>query len=387
MSDRSAPAITAIATRVPGDPHDQLGIAERMIALHGLDRRDARRLRGFYLRTRIDARHSVLTDDWTRATARAFFVPGGRAPSTAARMAVFAREAPPLAGAAAHALLARSGASGGALDPREVDHLIVVSCTGFVAPGLDVLLVRDLRLRADVGRSVVGFQGCHAGLAALRLAADITRARASARVLIVCVELSTIHFQHALTTSNLLANALFGDGAAAVLVDGAGVSRGPGPALEIAATETYLLPDGASDMRWEVGDEGFTLALSDRLPALLRCEVGAVVGGAREGHWAVHPGGAAILDAIEAGLALDPRALAPSRDVLRRVGNLSSPTVYAVMEQVLATAGRSDGEHMTAMAFGPGLTVELARLRVRRDGEEEACVHGRISRHAVVGSS
>jgi predicted naringenin-chalcone synthase len=393
------PRITRIATALPGARHDQLGIAERMASLHGMDARGARRLRAYYQKTRIAARYSVLPRDWTRADGGAFFRPG-EVPSTAARMEVFASEAPALAERAAARIFDGAGDSTGrgrAPRPADVDHLVVVSCTGFLAPGLDVLLLRRLGLRSEIGRTLVGFQGCHAGLSALRLARDIASAHPARSVLIVAVELSTLHFQYEPTRANLLANALFGDGAAAVLVDGAEVVRPPGTALEIASTETHLLPEGGEDMRWSVGDRGFTLALSERLPGILERHVRGLF--APEGAaWAVHPGGATILDAVGRGLSLDEGALADARATLRDAGNLSSATIFFVLERMwraLATgrAAVPRGEGAThgrivALAFGPGLTLEIARLSTRtRTKDDDAWLPGTTSRYAATSGS
>lgn len=393
MDESQAPRVTRIATAVPGEPHDQLGIAERMAVLHGMDTRGARRLRAYHHRTRIASRHSVLAHDWTRADGRAFFRPGV-SPSTGARMKVFAQEAPRLAERAAAGIFERTAKAPGPADtrpphPEEIDHLIVVSCTGFLAPGLDVSLVRRLGLRADVGRTLIGFQGCHAGLSALRLAHDITTADPRRSVLIVAVELSTLHFQYEATPENLLANALFADGAAAVLVDGAAVERPSGSAFRLASVETRLLPEGGDDMRWSVGDRGFTLDLSDRLPDLIARHVCAIDAGcASPSAWAVHPGGAAILDAVEGALGLNADALGDARATLRRYGNLSSATIFFVLARMQRTGLPAD-RRVVALAFGPGLTIEIARLSTPTRGNEdgEAWRSGPISRHAATSRS
>jgi predicted naringenin-chalcone synthase len=317
-------------------------------------------------------------------------------------MAVFAREAPRLVETAARELFGSPALGGRVPRPVDVDHVIVVSCTGFVAPGLDVALIRRLGLRPDVGRTLVGFQGCQAGLSALRLAEALATADPTRSVLIVAVELSTLHFQYKPTDANLMANALFGDGAAAVLVDGYEVARGAGVHLRIDETSTHLLPEGESDMRWCVGDHGFTLALSDRLPRILERHAPMLLeprGGA-DGYdriWAVHPGGGAILDAVARALRLDDRALDVARAALRDHGNLSSATIFFVLErmmrelaapQVVTARDAGCGVPMTALAFGPGLTIETARLtaHVQRE-DDERCTRGPIYPHAATSES
>jgi len=371
--------LTEIATAVPGSPHDQAEIASLLVEWHGLEADRARRLRALFRTSGIRTRHSCLTAEWYgEAAARS------RPRGTRERLGVYERAAPELAERAVRALF--DGAPG--VDPRSIDHVFLVSCTGMMAPGIDVELTRRLPLRADVGRSVIGFQGCQGGLTALRLADGLCRAAPQSRCLVVCVELCSLHFQSEPTDENFLGNALFADGAAAVLVEGASSaphSRG----LRIDATRTLLVPGDASAMRWIVGDAGFELRLSAELPRLIGTSVRQafedfVLPGAGEVSWAVHPGGPAILDAVERAFELAPEALGSSREVLRRYGNMSSPTVFFVLEHVMASrrnaestvVGSGQGPAATpaigtpiggarpivAMSFGPGLSVEAVRL-------------------------
>jgi predicted naringenin-chalcone synthase len=340
-----------------------------MTALHGLEGSARRRLGVLYRRSGIEHRYSCLERDFRDEMEDALFVPCHRSepPGTAARMRVYAREAPALAERAARNLLSRPGSP----PPPTIDHLLVVSCTGFSAPGVDVQLARSLGLRADVGRAVIGFHGCQGGLSALRLADLICRARPRSRVLIVCVELCTLHFQHEPTEENLLANALFADGAAAVLVTGR--PEGEGPCLQVVAAASALHTGAGEEMRWEIGDHGFHLHLSALLPRVLGYGMRDLVVGAlgldpaeihARASWAVHPGGVAILDAIAAAFELPPDALRVSRQVLRAYGNMSSATIYFVLARLMEELepGFEDG---FALAFGPGLSVEAARLRRR----------------------
>jgi alpha-pyrone synthase len=341
-----------------------------MIPLHGLDEDRARRLRTLYKHSRIDTRHSCLADvgrSWQEFT---FFPrhPQLRPPPpTSRRMQAYREHAPVLARAACEDLLRQAGA----VSPGAIDHLFVVSCTGFFAPGLDVLLTHDLRLRADVGRTLIGFQGCQGGLTALRLAERLCRADPRSSALIVCVELCTLHFQNDPTEENLLANALFADGAAAILVSGAEVPRASGAAeLRLERTATLLHPDSLEEMVWTVGDTGFELKLSAMIPRLLAGNVPALIGeilgpewtALRDtGIWAIHPGGSAILDGLQKALGLHPDRLAASREVLRSFGNMSSATIHFVLRKVLDDPGLTGPG--VALSFGPGLTVEAARLR------------------------
>ena len=222
------PAILGIGTAVPPFSYRQVDLVDWMATAHRFPPAGARALRRIYDRTRIETRHSCLADYGRSAPDFDFFPrnPGLEPPpSTGARLEVYCREAPRLAERACRDLFAGPGMP----SPQEVDHVIAVTCTGFSAPGLDVAVVDALGLRPDVGRTVVGFQGCQGGLTALRLADAICRARPGGSVLIVCVELCTLHFRTDPSEENLLANALFSDGAAAVLVGPASL-RGHGPA-------------------------------------------------------------------------------------------------------------------------------------------------------------
>jgi predicted naringenin-chalcone synthase len=275
----------------------------------------------------------------------------GPLPTTAARMEIYAREAPALALAAVSRLQA-------AVSLRGVTHLIVASCTGFVAPGIDQILAAELGLGGDVERTLVGFMGCYAAVSSLRLAHHMVRSQPEARVLVVTVELSSLHLQEESDVERLLAALQFGDGASASLVSaephGFAISR------PFAAT----LPDSERLIQWGIGDHGFVMELSGEVPGriagALRDEAvrEAVLGGEVPeafDAWAVHAGGRSVLDAVEHGLGLAPDALEASREVLHRYGNMSSSTLPFVIETLLADPGKRRG---IAMAFGPGLAAE-----------------------------
>ena len=276
-------------------------------------------------------------------------------PGTGARMRLYAEAAPKLALAAVADLEAKAPLGG-------LTHLVVASCTGFVAPGIDQLIAAALGLE-DVERTLVGFMGCYAAVSSLRLAHHIVRSRPEARVLVVTVELSTLHLQDERRLEPLLAMLQFGDGATASLVtaDPAGF----GMADPFAAT----LPDSAELIRWDVGDQGFAMTLSGEVPGriaeVLRDEgfrarllAGADI--AEIDSWAVHAGGRSVLDAVEHGLVLPQGALAESRDVLARFGNMSSSTLPFVLADQLDKPERRRG---VALAFGPGLAAEGFHFR------------------------
>ncbi len=275
----------------------------------------------------------------------------GVLPTTAARMELYAEAAPRLALDAVTRLNAVTAIAG-------ITHLIVASCTGFVAPGIDQIIAAELGLPGDVERTLVGFMGCYAAVSALRLAHHIVRSEDAARVLVVTVELSTLHLQEEAGIEPLLAMLQFGDGAAAALVsaDPAGFA--------IKRPFAATLAESSELIRWTIGDAGFVMRLSGEVPgriaeALRDPAVRKAMLGEAEPRdydgWAVHAGGRSVLDAVEHGLDLPPDALAESRGVLARYGNMSSSTLPFVLADMLANPERRRG---VALAFGPGLAAE-----------------------------
>jgi alpha-pyrone synthase len=275
----------------------------------------------------------------------------GPLPTTGARMAIYAQAAPRLA-------LEAIGKLNGVVALAGITHLIVASCTGFVAPGIDQIIAAELGLGGHVERTLVGFMGCYAAVSSLRLAHHIVRSEPEARVLVVTVELSSLHLQYEEDVERLLAALQFGDGATASLV----TAEPSGFALSRPFAAT--LPDSNDLIRWRVGDHGFVMHLSGEVPG----RIGEALRdrGVREAmlgneppeafdSWAVHAGGRSVLDSVETGLGLPREALAQSRQVLARYGNMSSSTLPFVLERLLADPARRRG---IALAFGPGLAAE-----------------------------
>jgi predicted naringenin-chalcone synthase len=289
------------------------------------------------------------------------FLPTGEVddagPSTRQRMARYAKEAPPLAHRAASQALAQAGDSS-----QAITHLVTVSCTGFGAPGVDISLFKSLKLRPTVQRIHVGFMGCHGALNGLRVAHSITGADPDAQVLLCAVELCSLHFHYGWDPKKVVANALFADGAAAVV----GTGTGPGDAWRVAATGSCLLPDTEYAMTWNIGDHGFEMTLSTRVPNLIGEYLRPWLEEWLEQHgvalndvasWAIHPGGPRILNAIERPLELDEQVTAVSREVLSSHGNMSSPTVLFILDRMRA---RQAPRPCVALGFGPGLVAEAA---------------------------
>lgn len=325
-----------------------------------------------YQQAGLQTRHLVLGDavvrdvlQGTRDSGSAF-LPTGRdddhGPTTAERMRHYAEEALPLAEQACREALARAE-----LTARGVTHLVTVSCTGFHAPGVDVGLIKVLGLPATVERTHVGYMGCHGALNGLRVARALGSAEPEARVLLCAVELCSLHYHYGWDPQKMVANALFADGAAAVV--GASGAAVPARAWRLAATGAHLFPDSEAAMTWTIGDHGFEMTLSKRVPELIAAHLRPWLEGWLRQHalrldevgsWAVHPGGPRILDAVEDALDLPGAALAASRQVLAACGNMSSPTVLFILDR-LRRAGAP--RPCVALGFGPGLHAEAALFR------------------------
>lgn len=283
-------------------------------------------------------------------------------PGTRRRLEIYEREAPGLAARVARLALDDAG-----IGPEVVDQLLIVTCTGFMAPGLDVTLVRDLGLRRDVGRTQVGFMGCHGAFVGLRQAAALTSVSPASTALVVALELCSLHFQYGWHPDRIVANALFADGAAAAVVRGPETRKGEG-GLTLEAHASWLADASEDAMTWHIGDHGFTMTLSPTVPERIREGLRGQVEPWLGTHglalddvatWAVHPGGPRILTAVAQALDLTDGALAVSRSVLADHGNMSSPTILFILQRLRR-------EHAprpwVALAFGPGLTTEAALL-------------------------
>ena len=253
-----------------------------------------------------------------------------------------------------------------------ITHLVTVSCTGMYAPGLDIELVQALGLQGSVKRTCINFMGCYAAVNALKLADACCRADVHARVLIVSVELCTLHFLKSPKKDGVVSNALFGDGAAAALVQARPATTGP--SLALAVFHCGLEPDGREDMAWHITDVGFEMTLSSYVPKLIQRGIGHLTEGllanlpvqrADIRHYAIHPGGRRILEVIEKELGLTHVDNCHAYQVLRDYGNMSSATVLFVLRDLLRTLTPAQaGEGVLSFAFGPGLTLEAMLLQI-----------------------
>ncbi len=280
-------------------------------------------------------------------------------PRTSDRMSIYVQRAAPLALAASGAALSDAG-----IAAAEITHLVTASCTGFSAPGWDLDLVERLGLPRTVLRTNVGFMGCHAAINTLRVADAFCRADPSARVLVCCTEICSIHFKYGASPDQVVANALFADGSAAAVV---GPARTGG--ARIISSASRLIEDSRDQMGWSVGDHGFEMHLGIELPGTIRRHAGDWMDAWLQAQglstreirsWAVHPGGPKILGAVEEALHLERGALEVSRNVLSRRGNMSSPTVLFILNE-LRTAGPL-ALPCVLLSFGPGVAAEAILL-------------------------
>jgi predicted naringenin-chalcone synthase len=252
----------------------------------------------------------------------------------------------------------------GHCEPKQITHLITVSCTGMSAPGLDLELVEALQLPSTVFRTSINFMGCYAAVHALKLAHALTAGSKGARVLIVCTELCTLHFQQQPTLDNMLSSLLFSDGSAAALVVSDEVtSKG----LRLRHFYSEIVAAGKTAMGWELSSTGFQMTLTSYVTDLIRADFAALVeralvtagmGRERIDHWCIHPGGKKILDAVHKSLSFTSGDLLPSYTVLEEFGNMSSPTILFVLQRIMENLSHSRDNCIFGAAFGPGLTME-----------------------------
>lgn len=346
--------LNTIATAVPDfDVHEKfLQYCPGLLT----DHRSRLLFRRMAQRAQIDHRYSFLqphADDNTLDTEN-FYASSGF-PDTQKRMQFYERHA---------FILAQR-----TLDQMDVSgttHLIITTCTGFYAPGLDLQIVHHYGLSPSIERTVIGFMGCYAALNALKLARHIVRSDRAAQVLILNLELCTLHLKQSGTLEQMLSFLIFADGCAASIVS----SKPQG--MELQSFNTTLLPDTGNQITWHIGELGFDMNLSGQVPSSIASQLPSRLDRMLDGHkredivhWAIHPGGRSILDAVRAGAGLDEQQMTASRDVLRRYGNMSSPSIMFVLDTIMENP--ASGGAGCAMAFGPGLTVESMCFRTQAE--------------------
>ena len=359
--------LLGIGTAIPSCSVGQAEAAELAQVFCCNTEEQVRQLNVIYKRTQIRQRNSVLSrDSFLSSTAE-------KVPTTQERMERYAQEALPLTLAAARKALAESK-----IQAHEITDLVTVSCTGFFSPGVDAGLIKRLDLKPATTRTHIGFMGCHGALNGLRVASALAQARPDSRVLLSAVELCSLHFYYGWDPGKVVANGLFADGAAA-LVMGSSLKFPPKADQPLAgklnshlwrlkANGAYLFPDSEDAMAWKIGNHGFEMELSPELPALILTHLRPWLENwlKEEGirfeeirSWAIHPGGPRVLQAVGDCLELPEEALSPSREVLAEYGNMSSPTILFILERLQR---REAPLPCVALGFGPGLAAEAALL-------------------------
>jgi predicted naringenin-chalcone synthase len=365
--------IISIGTQVPPYPHRQDKVAQFMQRIYACSPSVSRKMRFLYKHCGIDTRYSVVPDYSLPATGWKFYPPTENLepfPSLEQRMSWYNLHAPGLA------IKAIEDCITGMIEPSGITHLVTVSCTGMSAPGLDLQIMETMNLSPCLFRSSVNFMGCYAAIHGLKWADALCKADPDARVLVVCVELCTLHFQREANMDNIASGMLFGDGAAAVLVT---PDDDPHAGLRLEKFHSEVALQGKKDMSWELSSTGFRMTLSSYIPDLLEADFAALVNAAlgKAGlrvsdirHWCIHPGGKRILEAITQSLHLAPDQLEHSYSVMQAYGNMSSPTLLFVLKAIQARirqlkekggaekGGAAAPEYIFGAAFGPGLTME-----------------------------
>jgi predicted naringenin-chalcone synthase len=353
-------SILGMGTALPRHAITQQAAATIAARLCRADDAQARRLQKLYRLTGVRRRHSIVLED-DDSEVQVGFYPDAQhdtdaGPAIARRMARYEKAAPQLAEEAA-----RKALETGAMPPSAITHIVTVTCSGFMSPGVDVHIMDRLGLLPTTERTQVGFMGCHGALNGLRVARGFVESDPDARVLLVAVELCSIHYQYGWDTERNVANALFADGAAAMVL---GNCEETGSGWRGTHTGSCLLPDSRDAMTWRIRDHGFVMTLSAEVPDLIRTHLRTWIESFlaqrnltldQVRSWAVHPGGPAILKSVQHALGLEREALNVSWDTLKEFGNMSSPTVLFILQTLMR---QEAPRPCLALGFGPGLVAE-----------------------------
>jgi predicted naringenin-chalcone synthase len=362
--------ISAIGTANPSYKIPQMQIAEFMADATQMNTQEKRKLNALYRSTGIDYRHSVLSDYSKHKGVFEFYSNTADLepfPMLEQRMQLYKENALPLCIQAVNNCLFTYQE----FNIKELTHLITVSCTGMYAPGIDIELVEEFELDTSIKRTAINFMGCYGAFNALKAADAICKSDPSAKVLIVCVELCTIHFQKEKTEDHMLANALFADGAAALIME-----PQPRAACSISIESAYcdLFSEGREDMAWHIGNFGFEMRLSSYIPDMIKKGIRQLTDKLLKNIklnladiqlFAIHPGGKRILEVIEEQLGMQKEDNRYAYQTLKEYGNMSSPTILFVLKALWNDLQKSDaGKNILSCAFGPGLTLESMLLKV-----------------------
>lgn len=357
--------ILNIATEVPEQIYEQSFLREKMKEYLGDKEAVKRIIHRIYTKSGIDKRHTVVNDFLANGHPRLFFNRDGTlsAPSTGTRNELYTENARKLFTGIGRRLLDQNPA----VSKEDITHVITVSCTGFFAPEPAYEIVTQLGLPPSTERYHLGFMGCFAAFPALKMAQSFCESDPGATVMIVCLELCSIHFQDSQKTDNLISASVFADGGAGALVSAQANSKPGNASFSLEQFATNIARKSKEDMAWTIGDTGFDMVLSTYVPEIIENNLLDSVeplinrfGTRRDNidYWAIHPGGRAILDNAERSLELAPGQLEASRNVLANYGNMSSATILFVLKELLEQPEEQEKTLTLAMAFGPGLTIE-----------------------------
>lgn len=357
--------ISAIGTANPEHKILQKDIFRFMANAFALNDTNTARLKSIYDHAGINCRYSVIPDfGFADSENFSFFEQNSALEpfiSTQQRMQIYQQKAVLVAADAVRACLKDLGDS----IYKEITHLITVSCTGMYAPGLDIDLVENLGLNRHTERTCINFMGCYGVVNGLKTADYICRSNPNAKILVVSVELCTLHFQKESTLDNWVANSLFSDGAAAALVTNGPLASNQ-PTIELESFYTEFLPEARDEMGWYVGNTGFEMRLTSKVSRQIKKYIKPITNNLlahagldydQIGAYAIHPGGKKILEAVEDALGLPEESNAVAYEVLQQYGNMSSATILFVLDKMLKEQ-KLNGQRILSFAFGPGLTVE-----------------------------
>lgn len=361
-------AITSIGIANPPYKRNQQEIADLICKGFKLRPIEKRLVKSIYKSCGIRQRHSVLSDYCKSPGEFDFFPnhPDDPLPTTAKRMQIYKEHALDLALAAIKNCLQNLNK----FDKNKITHLITVSCTGMYAPGLDIEIVQELKLNPGTKRTAINFMGCYGAFNALRVADTICRSSEDAIVLIVCIELCTLHFQRDQEIKNIISNAIFADGAAAALIQWNANQQN---CLSLESFHCDIVPQTQKEMTWHIADYGFDIDLSTYVPEVIGAGISTFTGNLlKQSNWsikdidyyAIHPGGLKILQACEQALGITSEDNRHSYDVLREFGNMSSATILFVLRKLWTSLSKKDHKkNIFSCAFGPGLTLESMLLK------------------------
>ncbi|MDQ6761033.1 MAG: type III polyketide synthase [Bacteroidota bacterium] len=362
--------IISISTSVPAYRHKQQDILSFMQRVYAMNEVDKRKLKFLYHQSAIDERYSVVPDYSLNADEWQFYPATENLdpfPSLEHRMKWYNKTAAPLSVKAIEKCIEDK------ISKEEITHLITVSCTGMSAPGLDLQIMEEMNLSPTTYRTSINFMGCYAAIHGLKMADAICNSDKAAKVLIVCTELCTLHFQRENTIDNIASSLLFGDGCAAVLIAG---DNDKTSGLRIKNFYSEVAFKGKKDMSWELSSSGFLMTLSGYVPDLIEQDFNKLLNNALVNagidknaisHWCIHPGGKRILTSIEKSIDISSENLRESYNVLRNYGNMSSPTILFVLKEIMdaleiknhkSKKKNEKKSNIFGAAFGPGLTME-----------------------------